>query len=65
MMQLCSCRKLRGEVNKKQDFFLTLSENGGVNPCQKTFVKNPKLFIACQIHPKMLKHVLQRWGGDI
>ena len=29
---------------KKTGFFLTLSENrGGINPCQKTFVKNPKL----------------------
>ena len=47
-------------------FFLTLSENsGGVNPCQKTFAKKPKLFFACQIHPKMLKHVLQRWESDI
>ena len=57
--------QVRGLIQKKKTgFFLTLSEKGGVNPCQKTFVKNPKLFFVCQIHPKMLKHVLQRWGSD-
>ena len=47
-------------------FFLIFSQNGGVvNPFHKTFVKSPKLFFACQIHPKILNHVLQRWGSDV
>ena len=38
-----------GEDSRKKRYFLGIT----------------KSFLACQIHPKMLKHVLQRWGGDI
>ena len=38
---------------------------GGGHPNSQNFCKITKSFLACQIHPKMLKHVLQRWGGDI
>ena len=38
---------------------------GGLPNSFKTFVNWPSIFFACQIHSEVLKHVLQRGGGDI
>ena len=38
---------------------------GGGLPKSQNFCKFTKYFFVCQIHSEVLKHVLQRWGGDI
>ncbi len=54
-----------GGVQKKQYFLGIFPKMGVGHPISQNFCKITKSFLACQIHPKMLKHVLQRWGGDI
>ena len=57
--------RLRGECKKTRYFWEFFPKWGGGHSISQFFCKITKSFLACQIHPKMLKHVLQRWGGDI
>ena len=46
--------------------FGNFSHRGGEGlPNSQNFCKLTKCFFACQIHSEVLKHVLQRGGGDI
>ena len=52
--------------NKKTILFGNLSQHGGGGlPKSQNFCKFTKYFFVCQIHSKVLKHVSQRWGGDM
>ena len=51
---------------KKTILFGNFSQHGGGGlPKSQNFCKFTKYFFVCQIHSEVLKHVLQRGGGDI
>ena len=55
----CSQKKITG-------LFGNFSHIGGEGlPNSQNFFKLTKYFFVCQIHSEVLKHVLQRGGGDI
>ncbi len=52
---------------QKTVLFGNFSQNGGGggHPNSQNFCKITKSFLACQIHPKMLKHVFHTGGSNI
>ena len=65
---LCSAFHLflLGTHSKKiRDYLETFLNMGGGLPNSQNFCKLTKCFFVCQIHSEVLKHVLQRGGGDI
>ena len=50
---------LGGSSKKKKRYFLGIfpKRGGGGSPISQNFCKITKSFLACQIHPRMLKHV--------
>ena len=56
-----------GTLSKKKRYYLGIFPNmgGGGLPKSQNFCKFTKYFFVCQIHSEVLKHVLQRGGGDI
>ena len=53
-------------LKEKKRYYLGIFPNmGGGLPKSQNFCKFTKYFFVCQIHSEVLKHVLQRWGGDI
>ena len=58
---------LKGRSQKENTGLLgDFSQHGGRGlPNSQNFCKLTKYFFACQIHSEVLKHVLQRGGGDI
>ena len=58
---------IRYAVKRKKRYYLGIFPNmgGGGLPKSQNFCKFTKYFFVCQIHSEVLKHVLQRWGGDI
>ena len=56
----------KGDRPKKTIFFGNFSQNGGGgHPNSQNFCKITKSFLACQIHPKVLKHVFHTGGSNI
>ena len=49
----------------KRDYLGIFPNMGGGLPNSQNFCKLTKYFFVCQIHSEVLKHVLQRGGGDI
>ena len=57
---------LRGVFQKKKRYFLGIfPKRGGGHPNSQNFCKITKSFLACQIHPKVLKHVFHTGGSNI
>ena len=55
-----------GTQKKIRDYLGTFPNMGGEGlPNSENFCKLTKYFFACQIHSEVLKHVLQRGGGNI
>ena len=55
-----------GLPKKKPVFFGNFSQKGGGgHPISQNFCKITKSFLACQIHPKVLKHVFHTGGSNI
>ena len=56
-----------GGTSKKKRYFLGIFPNRGGrgHPISQNFCKITKSFLACQIHPKMLKHVFHTGGSNI
>ena len=50
---------------KIRDYLGIFPNMGGGLPKSQNFCKFTKYFFVCQIHSEVLKHVLQRGGGDI
>ena len=72
LLQLYFCQSInlisrQGTLSKKNTtLFGNSSQHGGVGlPNSQNFCKFTKYFFVCQIHSEVLKHVLQRGGGDI
>ena len=58
--------QLRGVFQKKKRYFLGIfPKRGGGHPNSQNFCKITKSFLACQIHPKVLKHVFHTGGSNI
>ena len=59
--------RIRYMLNQKKRYYLGIFPNngGGGLPKSQNFCKFTKYFFVCQIHSEVLKHVLQRGGGDI
>ena len=55
---------LGGNSEKTVFFGIFFQNGGGVTPIPKLLYKT-KSFLACQIHPKMLKHVFHTGGSNI
>ena len=53
---------LRGDFQKKRYFLGIFPKRGGGHPISQNFCKITKSFLACQIHPKVLKHVFHTGG---
>ena len=59
-------RQPRDTTPKKIVFFGNFSQRGGEGLLNsQNFCKLTKLFLVCQNHSQVPKHVLQQWGGDI
>ena len=57
---------LRYALRKKlRDYLGIFLYRGGGLPNSQNLCKLTKYFFVCQIHSEVLKHVLQRGGGDI
>ena len=58
---------IRYVAKQKKRYYLGIFPNmgGGGLPKSQNFCKFTKYFFVCQIHSEVLKHVLQRGGGDI
>ena len=59
---------VRGVFQKGKRYFLGIfPERGGGwgHPNSQNFCKITKSFLACQIHPKVLKHVFHTGGSNI
>ena len=62
----CCNDDIRYALKKKIRHYLGIFPNmGGGLPKSQNFCKFTKYFFVCQIHSEVLKHVLQRGGGDI
>ena len=57
--------KVRSQRKKTISFGNFSQHGGGGFPKSQNFCKFTKYFFVCQIHSEVLKHVLQRGGGDI
>ena len=60
-------KKDKGSTQKKLRDYLGIFPNMGGEGLlnSQNFCKFTKYFFVCQIHSEVLKHVLQRRGGDI
>ena len=56
-----------GVTAKKKNgiFWEFFPKGGGGHPISQNFCKITKSFLACQIHPKVLKHVFHTGGSNI
>ena len=57
-------KPLRWDFQKKNGIFWEFFPKGG-EPNSQNFCKITKSFLACQIHPKVLKHVFHTGGSNI
>ena len=58
--------RLGGSSKKKRYFLGIFPKRGeGGHPISQNFCKITKSFLACQIHPKVLKHVFYTGGSNI
>ena len=65
-LKICGATPAMGGLLKKTVFFGNFSQNGGGgHPISQNFCTITKSFLACQIHPKMLKHVFHTEGSNI
>ena len=57
----------KGGLPKKKRYFLGIfpKRGEGGHPISQNFCKITKSFLACQIHPKVLKHVFHTGGSNI
>ena len=65
-LQPKSLFKVRWDCQKKNGIFWEFfPKGGGGHPISQNFCKITKSFLACQIHPKVLKHVFHTGGSNI